>query len=84
MGCDRPTLKKTVLAVTGGFRTAKGMAEAIREEACQSESINVSHKSITPHQAVDPFRPTSHTQSSVSLDLSPPSLTSAPTSFLVK
>jgi hypothetical protein len=34
----RPTLRKAVLCVTGGFRTAKGMAEAVEGRSCQSES----------------------------------------------
>jgi 2,4-dienoyl-CoA reductase-like NADH-dependent reductase (Old Yellow Enzyme family) len=35
----RPMLKKTVLYVTGGFRTASGMAEAIRSGACDGIGI---------------------------------------------
>jgi 2,4-dienoyl-CoA reductase-like NADH-dependent reductase (Old Yellow Enzyme family) len=35
----RPMLKKTVLYVTGGFRTASGMAGAVRSEACDGIGI---------------------------------------------
>ena len=33
----RPHLKKSVLAVTGGFRTADAMANAIKGKSCDSE-----------------------------------------------
>ncbi|KAH7066117.1 hypothetical protein BKA63DRAFT_607955 [Paraphoma chrysanthemicola] len=35
----RPMLKKTVLYVTGGFRTASGMASAVRSGACDGIGI---------------------------------------------
>lgn len=35
----RPLLKKTVIYVTGGFRTANGMVRAIQDNACQGIGI---------------------------------------------
>lgn len=35
----RPFLKKTAIVITGGFRTASGMAQAIKDNACDGIGI---------------------------------------------